>query len=421
MKNYISFVNDHSGSMVHIARAAMKDFNANITAVKDAASREMLDTVVSVAEVGLDHLNPISVMVSNPHVLTPKATWPTPGSTPLWTVTAQLIKMLTALPDADRDSVSFLVMMTTDGEATDGEQRRQELKNLMKPLHATGRWSFVVRVPKGIGRGYRNQLVDLGIPAGNIQEWDTTAAGMEASTVTTTAAMSNYFSLRASGAKNTGAFYADASQVNLAALVDITKKCSLYVVPEADSGIQIRDFILQRRTQYLKGAAFYQLTKTEARVSHTKLILVREQATGKLFGGVDARKMIGLPTDRNARLHPGDHKNYDIFIQSESINRKLVGGTGVVYWQEKGIPFTQEEIDKFTGAKPTPPKQAVVQLPKVPVTNRPTKSPIPVTPRVQYFETREEARQFCNATGKPQTSIQNNGKQAPKSKRWSVA
>lgn len=52
MKNYISFVNDHSGSMSGLASAACADFNANIAAIKDAASAEMLDTVVSVAEVG---------------------------------------------------------------------------------------------------------------------------------------------------------------------------------------------------------------------------------------------------------------------------------------------------------------------------------------------------------------------------------
>ena len=52
-KNYIKFVNDHSGSMVSIAKAAMKDYNANIDAVKSAATREMLDTVVSVVGVGI--------------------------------------------------------------------------------------------------------------------------------------------------------------------------------------------------------------------------------------------------------------------------------------------------------------------------------------------------------------------------------
>uniref|UniRef100_A0A183CQG1 VWFA domain-containing protein n=1 Tax=Globodera pallida TaxID=36090 RepID=A0A183CQG1_GLOPA len=52
-KNYIGFVNDHSGSMSSLASAAARDYNTNITAIKDAATREMLDTVVSVIGIGL--------------------------------------------------------------------------------------------------------------------------------------------------------------------------------------------------------------------------------------------------------------------------------------------------------------------------------------------------------------------------------
>jgi hypothetical protein len=207
----------------------------------------------------------------------------------------------------------------------------------------------------------------------------------------------------------------------VAALEDISKKVSLYVVPAADEGIQIRDFILRYRMEYLKGAAFYQLTKTEARVSHTKMVLVRDQATGKIFAGKEARSMIGLPNDRNARLHPGDHAKFDLFIQSESINRKLVGGTGVVYWKELGTAFTQEELDRFNGpATPAAAAPAVVALPKVPVSNTPTKSPIPVAKRVCHFETREEARRHCAAVGKPQSAIRKNSNAAFKNQRWAV-
>ena len=91
MKNYINFVNDHSGSMGSLAQAACKDFNTNITAIKDAASREMLDTVVSVAELGYN--SRLAVTVSNPHVLHPKTTWPASGGTPLWGVTSDLLRL----------------------------------------------------------------------------------------------------------------------------------------------------------------------------------------------------------------------------------------------------------------------------------------------------------------------------------------
>lgn len=421
MKNYIGFVNDHSGSMSKHARAAITDYNTNINAVKEAASREMLDTVVSVVGVGIGgggYGTERQVTISNPHVLKPITSWSTLGGTPLFDGIADMINLLKALPDANKSDVSFLVMVTTDGEEAHSKLYNEtKLAALIKEVSATGRWTFVLRVPVN---ARMDMIEHLGIPLDNIQKWDTTsAAGITASTVQTTTAMDSYFTARSAGAKSTSAFYTDASKVNLAALEDISKKVSLYVVPADCNGIEIRPFILTHRMEYLKGAAFYQLTKTEAKVSHTKQVLVRDRVTGKIFSGAQARGMIGLPTDRNARLHPGDHKNFDLFIQSESVNRKLVAGSGVVYWKEIGVPFTDADL-AYLQPKPVVPVVQVPQLVAVPTSNRPTKSPIPVTPKYQYFETREEARIFCNNEGIVQKEIQKNLAAIRKEHRWMV-
>ena len=420
MKNYIGFINDHSGSMRAIAKAAMTDYNANIAAVKDAATREMLDTVVSVVGVGFPDSHHVTrqVVISNPHVLKPITTWSVDGGTPLYDGIGNMIELFDSLPDAKDPNVSFLVMVTTDGEEVHSRIYDQsKLAEMIKSRMAMGNWTFVFRVPKSMSM---HRITALGVPLDNIQPWDTTDAGMAASTKVTTQAMDNYFTTRSAGAKSTGAFYANAAAVNVAALVDISKKVSLYVVPSDKNGIEIRDFILKHRTEYLKGAAFYQLTKTESRVSHTKMILVRDRATGKVFGGKDARSMIGLPNDRNARLHPGDHKGFDLFIQSESVNRKLVADTGVIYWKEIGAPFTESDLSYLATKNVTPVKPAVVQLPAVPVKTAPTKSPIPVTPRYQYFETREEARTYCASVGRIQKDIQRNTPGCVKERRWYV-
>jgi hypothetical protein len=424
MKNYIGFVNDHSGSMCTHQRAAIADYNTNITAVKDAASREMLDTVVSVVGVGIGNAGygcERQVQISNPHVLKPITRWSTEGGTPLYDGIGNMIELLESLPDAKNENVSFLVMVTTDGEEQHSRlYTRESLAEAIKRVSATGRWTFVLRVPI---RANMRKIIDLGIPVDNIQKWDTNSVtGMTASTAQTIQAMSGYFSARTAGAKSSSSFYANAAAVNVAALEDISKKVSLYVVLPEDNGIEIRPFILKHRMEYLKGSAFYQLTKTEARVSHTKQVLVRDRATGKIFAGKDARSMVGLPSDRNARLHPGDHKNFDLFIQSESVNRKLVGGTGVVYWKEIGVPFTDADL-AYLQPKPVVAAPAPVQLPAVPVSTTPTKSPIPVTPRtplVSYFETREDARQHCAAMGIPQSRIQKNPNSVQKRDRWFV-
>lgn len=399
-KTYVVFGNDHSQSMYTIAGAALRDYNANVDAIKGAATREMLDTIVSVISFGKER-NQVArdITVSNPHVLHPMTSWPAVANTPLWDAVGNGIELMESVPDYNDPTVAFLFMYTTDGEEY-GSQKysKAKLAAKIRELSVQERWTFVFRVPKG----KRDTLDGLGIPEGNIQEWETTAAGMAASTASTAAAVDKFYATRSAGLRSSNVFYADAAQVNTAALVDITNHVSLYVVPDEFNGKWIRDFILTKRMQYLKGAAFYQLTKTESKVSHTKLILVRDRTTKKIYGGKEARQMIGMPTDRNARLHPGDHGNFDIFIQSESINRYLVAGTGVVYWEEKGTQFTQAELDRFNGvAKAVPavdPKQ--VELPAVPVSTKPTPSPIkptPAVPRVngqpvKYFTSRSEAR-----------------------------
>lgn len=394
MKNYVNFVNDHSRSMASggKATAAKNDYNAMITAVKDAASKEMLDTVVSVVGVGIK--NPRTgddvmrqVTVSNPHVLKPIDTWPCPGGTPLYDGIGDMIALCEGLPDATDPNVSFLVQITTDGEEQHSrKETKASISSKISRLQYTGRWTFTARIP----RGNRHLFNGLGIPDGNIVEWDNTAAGLAVATDQAKQAIGSFYQMRTAGATSSTVFYANAGAVDTSQLVDISSKVSLYVVDGigVTDGIEIRDFILQKRAQYLKGAAFYQLTKSESRITEKKLVVVRDRSNGKIYGGQQARTMIGLPQFGNARLHPGDHKNYDIFIQSESVNRKLVKGTGVVYWEEKGVPFTEEELLKFLGKKLenfaiVPQKPAVVQLPSVPVSFRPTPSPIPMTKQVQ--------------------------------------
>lgn len=414
MKNYIGFVNDHSGSMGSKAAAAMQDYNATITAIKDAASREMLDTVVSVVGVGVGKHRPElnnseverQVMVSNPHVLRPKTNWPTPGGTPLWDGIMDMIALHQNLPDIQSQDVSVLISVTTDGRDEYSRMFTKEaLGAKIRELQATGRWTFVFRVPKG----YSRYLEGLGVPSDNIQEWENSAAGMAASTQAQTKAVDAYFTLRSTGAKSSNVFYSSTAAVDTSKLTDISKDVSLYIVGDSQDGIMVKDFILTKRMEYLVGAAFYQLIKTEARVQPHKLILIRDRKTGAVYAGSEARSMLGLDTINNARVHPNHgNGNYDIFIQSESVNRKLPKGTGVLYWTAKGRKMTEDDL-KYLQPKVAAP--AVPVLPSAPATGRPTPSPIKpslktpslTTPcsvggrPVKWFAKRDEARAYYQA------------------------
>lgn len=403
MKNYVVFIDDHSGSMDGIASAAMADSNANRESIAAAAKDEGLDTVVSAFGIGLPHGNMVTwkYVISNPNVMKPDTKWPTAGGTPLYDGIWEAIEMHLGLPDYNDPNVSILMFITTDGEERHSARRDSNgLRKKIEELQATGRWTFVARMPEGC----KQQAIKIGIPENNILEWDTSSDGMAKATVATQAATKAFYAGRTAGQKSSTVFYAQATNVDVSSLKDITKDVSLYVVPTHEMGIEIRDFILKHRMKYLKGSAFYQLTKTEPRVKHTKMIAVRDRTTGKIYAGKDARKMIGLPDDRNARLHPGDHGNYDIFIQSESVNRKLVGGTGVLYWEAIGKEFTEADLAYLKPKAPTA-KPDVVQLPAVAPTHKPTASPIPVAKKsagptvngkpVKVFDTRSEGRYYA--------------------------
>jgi hypothetical protein len=82
---------------------------------------------------------------------------------------------------------------------------------------------------------------------------------------------------------------------------------------------------------YVVGQAFYCLTKPE-KVQPNKAVLIAEKGKTAVWGGDQARELVGLPTDgvAHARVEPGNHANYDVYVQSTSVNRKLVRGTKVL-------------------------------------------------------------------------------------------
>lgn len=418
-KNYINLVNDHSGSMSVIRHAALKDYNSNINAIKEAATREMLDTVVSVIGIGLGNGVERQVVISNPHVLKAAENWPCPGGTPLYDGIGNAIKLMDGLPDIKDEHVSVLVMITTDGQEMHSKEFNSvTLARWIKERQDTGRWTFVLRVPTEYVSSH--SITCLGIPLDNIQGWDTTSEGMAASTATSTAAMDGFFAARSAGRKASSSFYANAASVDVNALSIVPEsKIKTYVVDQAHHGKWIRDFILTKRMKFLKGACFFQLTKTEGRVGPEKLILLRDKDTGIYYGGEKTREMLGLPKNQNVRLHPGMQGVYDIFVQSTSINRHLIAGTGVMYWEEMGVETTQEDEDRV--APPKPKAAAVIpkvlKLAEVAPTKKPTKSPLVPTKRRQFAVSRDDARILAKQQNK---KWRDNGSGSAKGERWEV-
>lgn len=348
MKNYIGISRDHSGSMASLSRAAARDYNDNIASIQEAASSQKQDTIVSVVECGGNHGIPIRRVITNSNVSTlqplAESAYHTGGGTALFDSIGELIEMFEQVPDANNQDVSFLIMAVTDGE--EQHSRKYNARSLaakIREKQATDRWTFVFRVPVGYGR----KLAALGIPDGNILEWEQTTKGVQVASVATRSAFTDYYTARASGAKSTTKFYADLSNVTskdvAVALTDISSDVLLWPVSAKDDGAAIRDFVENRLNgaPLLKGAAFYQLVKTEPEVQDHKRIIIRDKTTNAIYEGAAARKMLGLPTYGTIRLAPSDLGQFDLFIQSTSVNRKVNKGTQVLYWKNVGKAYKE--------------------------------------------------------------------------------
>lgn len=340
MKQYIGFVRDHSGSMGTLRRGAAQDYNNNIAAVKDAAITHELDTIINTVKcgVGSDGRIERESVNSTVHMLKPltEAQYDADGSsTPLFDSVGEVIDLMSKVPDFDSPDVAFLVVVITDGaENSSRKWDGRSLSKRIQELQRTDRWTFTFRVPSC----YSYQLASLGIPPGNILEWEQTEHGLRASSELTRAAVSKYYTNRSLGVKSSSSFYADLSGVTSRDLkqnlVDLTPQIDVWPVSKHYSNtVEIRTFVESKnRGIYVKGAAFYQLTKTEE-VQDYKKIVILDKLSGKYYGGAEARQMLGLPVFGYVKLKPADHDQFEIFIQSTSVNRKLVGGTKLVYWE----------------------------------------------------------------------------------------
>jgi hypothetical protein len=339
LKNYIGITRDHSISMYNISYGAMKDYNNLVESIRNASKEENQDTIVSVVECGaLGGIVKRDVVNSSVFMLKPMEKYiANGGSTPLWDSVGELINILSSAPDANDPNVSFVVMVITDGQENSSRiWTGSMIADKVKQLQKTGKWTFTFRVP----RGHSYSITRYGIPAGNVLEWETTERGIEIASHVTSESVRHFYKSRTAGLTSSKTFYADTQNLTQREiktnLVDISPEVKLgFVNKKMYDGMQIKDFIENVMGEnFVKGQAFYQLTKKEREVQDYKVICIMDKQTRKFYSGSIARNLLGIPTTGTIKLAPGDHENYEIFIQSTSVNRKLVGNSTVLVWKQ---------------------------------------------------------------------------------------
>lgn len=342
MKQYVGISRDHSGSMRGLERSALNDYNRTIEDVKKNAGND-IDTIVSVVECGVGHPATVHRVVTNSSVyaLKPLDTYKCDGnSTPLRDSVGALIEIFQSVPDALDPNVSFLVMVITDGQENSSRKYTDAtISSLIKNLQATDRWTFVFQVPRG---GRREVKEHFGVPDGNIVEWEQTERGFSEVGATRSLGLSTYYESRRKGITGSATFFSDLSNVKSKdlkrKLTNIASKVQIFTVDKLYDharGASIQMFMeAKTKSPYAPGTAFYELTKKEAKILPNRQVLIHDRKTKAVYAGPEARQILGLPDNQEAKLQPGDHSIYDVFIESHSVNRVLNIGSKVVYWPQ---------------------------------------------------------------------------------------
>jgi hypothetical protein len=127
----------------------------------------------------------------------------TEGYTALLDAVGQAISDLSQFDRFGSDD-SFILIVITDGEENrSSKYNRSEIANLIRDKTRSDRWSFVFSVPPG----YTKVIKEFGVPAGNVQEWDADAKGLEETNQKISAGLDNYFRGRSAGLRSTNAFF----------------------------------------------------------------------------------------------------------------------------------------------------------------------------------------------------------------------
>ncbi len=231
---------------------------------------------------------------------------------------------------------SHLIIVLTDGEENRSQQfTLASIKKLMAEKTATDTWTFTFQVPP---REKRQFCLATGVPEGNVVEWEATERGAQETFSATSKAASSYLVSRSSGLRSSKGFYTtDMAGVSksdvksaLKAMDDVSGTCKVLSAPR---DCEIRPFIELKGLTYQRGAAFYQLVKTEKAIQDYKKLIITEIGKPGIFCGTsEARQLLGLPQHGTVKIVPGDHAGFEIFVQSTSVNRRIPAGTKVVYY-----------------------------------------------------------------------------------------
>lgn len=242
------------------------------------------------------------------------------GNTALIDAVLRSVEDNKQLPQIHGDH-AFLQYVITDGQENRSKATSNDLRAVLNRLPEN--WTTACLVPDSRSKF---EAKKFGFDEDAIAVWDTTKVNaIESVGRQFSSTLDNYMTMRSHGVRGTRSLFALDTSGLVKSKLDEVSPWS-YQVYRVDYEAPIKEYVERiSKKPYRLGAAFYQPVK-KVTIQDYKDILVQDVKTQKVYEGDNLRKLLGLP-DGTVDVDPGDHRDWRIFVQSTSTNRKLFADT----------------------------------------------------------------------------------------------
>lgn len=328
IQNHVALVVDDSGSMK--SQPVVSVFDAQLNRLKQKSIDLGQETRISIYLFG----STVRCLAFDMDVMrfkSLKGFWAPDGMTALRDGVGLAIQDHKTLPQQYGNHHFLLYVITDGGENHSYNYTATSLKNTINGLAEN--WSVACMVPDS---SCKSQAEACGIAANDIAIWNTSDAdAMLKVGDTFTSVIDNFMTMRSTGQKivrgSGSLFKLDPSKLSKTAVrrqldeVNPNEFDILHVRTRDPKGVPIKEFVESWQKSYRPGSAYYQPTK-KVKIQGYKGIMIQDAKNGRVYEGEQIRGMLGLP-DFTVDVDPADHRDWRIFVQSTSVNRKLFNDT----------------------------------------------------------------------------------------------
>lgn len=326
--NHVALVLDKSWSMMHLSDQVVQVADELIAHLAKKSTEMDQETRVTVYLFD-DHVKCVIFDKDVLRLPSIKDYYQAGGNTALLNATAVSQNDLAKTAQMYGDH-AFLTYVLTDGE----ENRSFQSTPFMTPdklqvmlNDQPENWTVACLVPDAKGVRYAERY---GFPKDNITIWEVSAAGLKDAATKITRSTDSYMTSRAKGVRGTKTLFStgidtvNKNVVNSKTLQSLDR--GTYQLLKVDAAAPIREWVLAQNLPFQIGKAYYELTKRES-IQPQKALAIQNIHSGRVYTGPQVRDLLGLPTDVEVRVTPDANPEYRIYVQSTSVNRKLVLGT----------------------------------------------------------------------------------------------